>query len=63
MTGIFVVQSYIPSIFKEAGSNLSITESSIVTTVVQLVANLLAVLLIQKIGMKVSCFQNILTKD
>lgn len=55
LSGVFVLQSYTSSVFKDAGSSLPIIESSIVIVLFQIVANLLTTYFIDKIGRKVKC--------
>lgn len=51
-TGAYVLQSYTTAFFTEAGSTLTPIESSIMICIVQLVANLVTMFLIDRIGRK-----------
>lgn len=53
LSGNFTLLSYVTTIFKEAGSNLSPNHSSIVVSTVQLIASFVAVSLIDKLGRKI----------
>lgn len=52
-SGCYILISYTTSYFAEAGSSLTPIESSILICVVQLVANLFTMFLVDKIGRKV----------
>lgn len=53
LNGIYVMMNYTAAIFKEAGSNLTPDESSIIIAAIQLIANIIAVTLVDSAGRKV----------
>lgn len=56
LSGVWVLLSYTSSVFEDAGSSLSVIESSIVISFVQICANILTTYFIDKIGRKVKLF-------
>lgn len=51
--GVYTLQSYTTSIFDEAGSSLTPIQSSLLICVVQMVANILIMFLIDRLGRKI----------
>lgn len=51
--GVYTLQSYTTSIFHEAGSSLTPLQSSVLLCVVQMVANILTMFLIDRLGRKI----------
>lgn len=52
-SGVYTLQSYTTAIFDEAGSTLTPLQSSLLLCVVQMVANILTMFLIDRLGRKI----------
>lgn len=53
LSGCFILLSYSTAYFKEAGSSLTPLQSSILICVVQLIANLFTMILVERLGRKI----------